>query len=75
MNPLRPGLRVVVDKRICVGTTNCAEAAPDAYDVGDSGIAEALEGASNEAMLAGARACPVGAITLHDLATGQLVTP
>ncbi len=65
----------MVDRRVCVGTTNCVEAAPEAYDIGDDGVAEPLPGAPLDAIFAGARACPVGAITLHDLATGQLVTP
>lgn len=72
---MNPSLHARVDKRVCVGTTNCVEAAPEGYDNGGGGFPEPRVGASEAALRAGARACPVGAITLHDLVTGQLVTP
>lgn len=69
-------LRVVIDRTLCVGTSNCAEAAPDAFELDEvENFPRALAGAPPDSLLAGAQACPVGAITLVDAATGRQVYP
>lgn len=73
-SPLPP-LRVVIDRRICVGTSNCAEEAPEGYEMNDDGTPRVSPGAAAEAFLAGARACPVGAISCFEVATGRRVFP
>lgn len=68
--------RVVIDPKLCIGSSNCMEEAPDAYDVDERGLAHVLTPSpTDDALLRGARACPVGAITLYDAATGRKVTP
>lgn len=70
-----PPVRVVVDRRVCVGTSNCAEAAPEAFEMDDTNVPRLLPGAAREDVLAGARACPVGAISCFDATTGQRIAP
>lgn len=69
--------RVVIDVTLCIGSSNCMEEAPEAYEVDERGIAvlvrtpadpQASPQASDEALLRGARACPVDAIALYDSA-------
>jgi ferredoxin len=64
-----------VDTQLCVGTSNCAEASPEAYEMDEDSVPHALVGASAEAVLAGAEACPVGAISVYDRQTGERVYP
>ncbi len=75
MSAAGAGLRVVIDARRCVGTSNCAEEAPEAFEMDDDNHPRAVPGASRETLVAGARACPVCAITLHDAATGERIAP
>lgn len=68
--------RVVIDHSTCSGTSNCAEAAPEAYEVNDRGLAVVRSGCPDEeAYLEGAKACPVDAISVYDAATGTKVYP
>ena len=67
--------RVVIDRNVCSGTSNCNEHAPDAYDVDERGLAVLRPGASDEEYLEGARVCPVDAIRVYDVATGTQVYP
>jgi ferredoxin len=67
--------RALIDSRLCVGTSNCAEAAPSAYEMDDRSAPHPLAGASDDGLLAGAEACPVGAIRVVDSTTGQQVYP
>lgn len=66
--------RVVIDPKICSGTSNCVEDAPSAFEVGDDGIARVIDLSDPEALLRGAQACPVEAIRLFD-ASGTRVYP
>jgi ferredoxin len=67
--------RVVIDEKLCIGSSNCMEEAPEAYEVDARGIAVLVRPpASDEALLHGARACPVDAIVLFD-ADGRRVHP
>ncbi|GDX83099.1 hypothetical protein LBMAG42_49100 [Deltaproteobacteria bacterium] len=70
-----PALRVVIDRRICVGTSNCAEEAPEGYEMNEDGSPRVSPAAAAAALLAGAHACPVGAISCFDVATGRRVFP
>ena len=75
MNPAPAALRVVVDRRTCVGTTNCVEAAPDAYSMTDDNVPVVVAGAAAASLIEGACACPVGAITCYDSVSGQRIAP
>lgn len=69
-------LRVEIDPALCIGSSNCMEEAPEAYEVNDHGLAEVVAPVpADEALLRGARACPVQAIRLYDPATGRKVYP
>lgn len=70
------GLRVRIDRTLCVGFGDCVEAAPEAFVLDDEGLAvfkqpEAVERAR---LLAACDSCPVDAITVWD-ETGAQVVP
>ena len=68
-------MRVVIDPRLCIGSSNCAEEAPEAFVVDERGLARLVAPtAPDEALLRGARACPVDAIRVTDSA-GRGVHP
>lgn len=67
--------RVEIDPRLCSGTSNCVEDAPEAFDIGPDGIARLLPGAKDEDVLTGARACPMDAIRVFDAQTGKRLHP
>lgn len=67
--------RVEIDHSICSGTSNCAEEAPDAYEINDRGLAVLKPGDHPlEALCRGAESCPVEAIRVYD-ATGRRIYP
>lgn len=66
---------VRIDARVCVGTSNCAEAAPGAYEMDDQATPHVVPGATDQDIVAGAEACPVGAITVFETSTGKQVYP
>ncbi len=67
--------RVEIDAATCIGSSNCMEEAPDAYEVNERGVAELVAPtAPDEALLRGAQACPVDAIRLYDV-NGRRVHP
>lgn len=69
------GLRVVIDREICVGFGDCAKEAPDAFRLDEEGLAafENPEQAARESLLLGCDACPVDAIVVWDEEGRQLV--
>ena len=62
-----------VDEFACAAHGDCALAAPDVFTIED--IAVVTGHGSDEAILAAARACPAGAITVTDASTGTPVYP
>lgn len=69
-------VRVAFQPSTCIGSSNCAEEAPDVFEVGDDGQARLVPGVepSAEAALVGARTCPVDAIHVYD-STGRRLHP
>ena len=68
--------RVQIDPDLCIGTSQCAEVAPDAYEMNADHTLSVLKAAAKaESILNGAMSCPVGAITLFDAETGKQVFP
>jgi len=60
-------MRVEIDPALCIGSSNCMEEAPEAFEVDEHGLAVLRDThASAEAVLAGARACPMDAIRVFD---------
>ena len=52
-----------VDSTKCIGCAKCVKVAPEAYEMdADTGTAKIQDGASQEAIERGAKACPVGAV-------------
>lgn len=68
--------RVVVDRNLCAGTSNCVEEAPEVYEMGADGLAVGRQGVhALEALMRGAEACPVQAIRIIEEETGRIVYP
>jgi ferredoxin len=68
------GLRIRIDRGLCVGFGDCIEAAPLAFRLDDEGVAvftepERVERAS---LVAACDACPVDALTVWDEAGAQI---
>lgn len=70
------GLRVEIDRDLCVGFGDCVDAAPEAFELDDEEIAvfTTPEETSREELLRACRACPVDAITARD-EDGNVVAP
>ena len=69
------GLRVRIDREICVGFGDCVDEAPEAFRLDDAGLAELVtpEETDRERLLRACDACPVDAITVWDADGRQLV--
>ena len=64
--------RIVIDRSLCSGFGTCAELAPDQFEVGPDGIATTRVGESDDPnVLEAAAQCPMGAIAVYDLASGE----
>jgi ferredoxin len=70
------GLRIRIDRSLCVGFGDCVTAAPEAFglDAENVCVFAAPEGVGRERLLAACRACPVDALTAWD-ETGEQVAP
>ena len=62
-----------VDEFACVAHGDCALVAPGVFTIED--IAVVTGQGSDEAILAAARTCPAGAISVTDAGTGEPVHP
>ena len=60
-----------IDTDACLAHGDCADVAAEAFRVYD--VAVVIGETTDERMLAAARACPAGAILLHDADTGAEV--
>ena len=74
---MAPKLRVRVDHVKCVGNAMCTELAPGVFALNDDRQSEARNpaGETLEDILKAAENCPVGAITVEDVETGQRLYP
>jgi ferredoxin len=60
--------RIVIDGLACSGFGDCAELAPDVFELDSHGKALLRVGTSADpAVLAAASACPMGAITVEEV--------
>ena len=66
-------LQVHIDKGACLAYGDCAELAPDAFQV--KKVAKVVGRAPSQELIDAARACPSEAITLIDADTGEPVYP
>ena len=69
------GLRVRIDRTLCVGFGDCVTEAPDAFILDDTGTAVFVkpEHVDRERLLKACDVCPVDAITVWDEGGWQLV--
>ena len=69
------GLRVRIDRNLCVGFGDCIEGAPEAFVLDEEGLAvfKAPEAVERARLLAACDACPVDAITVWDESGAQVV--
>jgi len=70
------GLRIVIDRELCVGFADCAKEAPEGFKLDDASVAGFLapEAVERERLLRACDACPVDAITVWD-ETGRQIVP
>ena len=69
------GLRIRIDRELCVGFGDCVEGAPEAFRLDEENVAvfTAPETVERERLLASCDACPVDAITVWNEQDEQLV--
>jgi ferredoxin len=69
------GLRIRIDRGLCVGFADCIEAAPAAFRLDEEGVVvfEQPEQVVREQLLAACEACPVDALTVWDADGAQIV--
>ncbi len=69
------GLRVRIDRNLCVGFGDCMKEAPEGFKLDDDGIAVFVDPdtVERDRLLRACDACPVDAITVWDAAGTQLV--
>jgi ferredoxin len=64
--------RIVIDRSLCSGFGTCAEMAPELFEVGPDGVAGSRVGETDdESVLDAAASCPMAAIAVYDLASGE----
>jgi ferredoxin len=64
--------RIVIDRSLCSGFGTCAEMAPHLFEVAGDGIAAGRVGETDdESVLDAAAQCPMGAIAVFDIASGE----
>jgi len=66
-------VKVHIDGAECLAYGDCAELAPEAFEVDD--VAHLVGPAPLGKLVDAARACPSGAITLIDAETGERIAP
>lgn len=69
------GLRLCIDRSLCVGFGDCVDVAPEAFQLDDESVVIFLdpEQADRERLLKACDACPVDAITVWGENGQQLV--
>jgi len=66
-------VKVQIDEDACLAYGDCAELAPEAFEVDD--VARLVGSAPLRRLMVAARACPSAAITLIDAETGEQLAP
>jgi len=64
--------RIEIDQSLCSGFGSCVKEVPGVFALDDGGIATLLvTETDDEAALDAAGSCPMGAIAVYELATGE----
>ena len=58
--------KIKVNKDLCIGCGSCVSIAPDTFEFGDDGLAQAKEEEITEDVKDAAEACPTDAIELNE---------
>jgi ferredoxin len=70
------GLRIRIDRLLCVGFGDCIEVAPEAFEFDGEGIVtfvDTIEQVDRERILRACDICPVDALSVFDAEGNQLV--
>jgi ferredoxin len=69
------GLRVRIDRTLCVGFGDCVKESPQAFALDDENVAVfvAPDGVARDALLRACDSCPVDALTVWDEEGHQIV--
>lgn len=61
-------IEIEIDRDVCMGSGNCVYAAAGAFDLDEDSIASVVDpaGAPREQVIAAARHCPTGAISVRE---------
>jgi ferredoxin len=72
------GLRIRIDRQLCVGFEDCVNTAPEVFQMGDDGIVTFTEQPGTlqdrERLILACRVCPVDALVAID-ENGQFLAP
>jgi ferredoxin len=70
-------VRVSVDHNKCVGSQMCIQTAPDVFALDENGQSTVVDanGDTRARVLEAAEQCPMEAITVVDVATGNILFP
>lgn len=71
-------LKIHIDRNLCIGAASCVAVAPKAYNLDSEAKAIMLPTVSEEsdqAIIDGAKSCPVAAIIITDTTSGKQVFP
>lgn len=59
-------MKVEVNKDLCIGCGSCVALAPDTFEFGDDGLAEAKDQTITEEVRDAAESCPTDAIQVNE---------
>ena len=66
--------KIVLDESLCSGFGDCVSMAPQAFELGDDGIARLMLGTTTDpSVLEAVNACPMAAIAAYRTDTGEQV--
>ena len=71
------GIKIKIDRDLCIGTGNCIDAASKTFDLDDENIVilKDSKGDQDDDIIEAAKVCPVTAIFLFDEKTDEPVYP
>jgi ferredoxin len=68
---------IEIDRELCYGFGDCVSAAPDVFQLDDEDKSVVVDpnGAPRDDLIEAASDCPVNAITIRDMSTGEILFP
>ena len=73
----KEGLAIEVDRELCYGFGDCVNSAPGVFELDDEDKAVVVDpnAQDRDDLVTAAGDCPVNAITIRDVATGETIAP